>query len=92
MLMVKVIDVGIANVDKDYVIKMCFVLVGIVFLDNRARRAVDDALPAGNARNICQVLVKRRTDVRIKAAGVRTDDGNALCVASRNTAAAIDAL
>ena len=32
MLMVKVIDVGIANGDKDYVIKMCFVLVGIVFL------------------------------------------------------------
>ncbi len=32
MLMVKVIDVGIANRDKDYVIKMCFVLVGIVFL------------------------------------------------------------
>lgn len=32
MLMVKVIDIGIANRDKDYVIKMCFVLVGIVFL------------------------------------------------------------
>ena len=32
MLLVKVIDIGIANGDKDYVIKMCFVLVGIVFL------------------------------------------------------------
>lgn len=32
MLMVKVIDVGIANGDRDYVIKMSFVLVGIVFL------------------------------------------------------------
>lgn len=32
MLLVQVIDVGIANGDKDYVIKMCFVLVGIVFL------------------------------------------------------------
>lgn len=32
MLMVKVIDNGIAKGDKDYVIKMCFVLVGIVFL------------------------------------------------------------
>lgn len=32
MLLVQVIDIGIANGDKDYVIKMCFVLVGIVFL------------------------------------------------------------
>ena len=32
MLMVRVIDVGIANGDREYVIKMCFVLVGIVFL------------------------------------------------------------
>lgn len=32
MLLVKVIDTGIASGDKDYVIKMCFVLVGIVFL------------------------------------------------------------
>ena len=66
-------------------------LVGVVFFNNRAGRAVDDALTAGNARHVGKVFVERRADVRVKAAGVCADNGNALRVAGGNTAAAKNA-
>ena len=65
-------------------------LVGIVFFNDCARRAVYDALSAGDARHIGKVFFKCRTDVRVKAARIGADDRNALRVACGDTAAAKD--
>ena len=86
---------GGSRADHDMLVRVCKSLKharGVVLLIERADRARNDALTAGDAGGLCESLIERRCYKRIKAAVDCGNRADTLIVARADAAAAEDTL